>query len=82
MPEHKKELDNRGKWLISLWSALVFLVIAAPFTYKLVNIFTSLIGLDIATNDGCPNIYGLVLHALVFTLIVRAMMEVKLPGLE
>jgi len=71
---------NLSMWRISLYSALLFVVIASPFMYGLVNSVTSLIGLEIASKSGCPNTVGLVLHSLVFLLIVRISMgNVQLP---
>jgi hypothetical protein len=62
---------NSEKWMISFYSALLFLVIASPFVYGIVNKITSAIGIQIASDDGCPNMAGLILHSLVFLLIVR-----------
>jgi hypothetical protein len=71
---------NLSMWRISLYSALLFVVIASPFMYGLVNSATSLIGLEIASKSGCPNMVGLVLHSLVFLLIVRISMgDVQFP---
>jgi hypothetical protein len=33
---------------------------------------------QIASNDGCPTMLGFVIHAIVFTLIVRYMMDLKI----
>lgn len=74
---NKKESDK--KWKISAWSAFLFLVISAPFVYGVTNEVTSKVGLQTSV-EGCPTNAGLVLHAVVFLLLARAMMEVKLPG--
>lgn len=66
--------DNREKWMASLIAGVMFLVVASPYLYKLVNQMTSSLGLVIADRSGCPNVYGLVLHSIVFTLLVRALM--------
>lgn len=62
---------NSEKWMISFYSALLFLVVASPFVYGVVNKLTSVVGIQIASDDGCPNMAGLILHSLVFLLIVR-----------
>ena len=77
----KKDISEKDKWMISLWSALVFFVLASPLAFKLVNSLTSMIGITIE-EDGCPNMYGLILHSLVFAVVVRIMMSVKLPGVN
>ena len=76
------ELSEKGKWMISLYTTLAFLVIANPLTYKLVNFVCEKIGFSIANEDGCPNEWGLLLHAVVFFFLIRLMMVIKLPGLQ
>ena len=74
MATDKKVYNDKTKWIISLMSGLLFLIIASPITYNLVNMATSTVGLKIS-DDGCPNIYGLILHSIDFVLIVRVMMR-------
>lgn len=72
--------SNENKWLSSLYAALLFVVIANPLTFKLVNAVTSLVGLRIVEKGtGCPNAIGLVLHSVVFGLLTRAIMEIPMP---
>jgi hypothetical protein len=52
---------------------LLFLLIGSPFVYRLTGKLTEAIGF-VSSNNGCPNIYGLILHAVVFGLLVRAVM--------
>ena len=75
MSESDKKPTSREKWIISIMSGLLFLVIASPFLFSTVNQLTSMVGLKIADARGCPNLIGLLLHALVFTLIARLMMR-------
>ncbi len=70
-----EELTESQKWIVSLMSALAFLLIASPFMYKITGGVTDAIGFSTST-DGCPNVYGLVLHAIVFAVIVRLLMFV------
>jgi hypothetical protein len=53
----------------SLYSALIFFLIANPITYKVVN---SIIP-GVASN-GCPTPFGLVLHTIVFFLALLGVM--------
>ena len=77
MARHETKEENENKWLGSLYAALLFLIIANPLTYKLVNSITRLIGIQIVEKGtGCPNIIGLLLHAVVFGLLTRAVMEI------
>lgn len=53
----------------SLYSALIFFLVANPVTFRFTN---SLIG-GIAVN-GCPTAFGFLLHTVVFFLISFAIM--------
>jgi hypothetical protein len=63
------------KIVISLMSAILFIVIGSPMLYKLVNSLTIKYGLDIASPDGCPNLKGLALHGVIFFLVVLLIMQ-------
>lgn len=76
-----KSLNEANKWIISLWSALLFLLIASPFMFKLTGTLFSKLGLKTEQN-GCPNWWGLVIHTVVFAVLVRVMMVVHLPGTD
>jgi hypothetical protein len=68
--------DNEKKWNISVYSGLLFFIIASPVLFRIVNNLTmNLSGTSIANEAGCPNMIGLILHALVFIIIVRISME-------
>jgi hypothetical protein len=65
------------KWQITLFSALIFLLVVSPYTYGLTNtLFSGLLG-PIARN-GCPTFVGLVLHTIVYILLVRYSMDMNL----
>ena len=65
------------KWEITLFSAFIFLLVVNPYTYNVTNsLFSGLIG-PIARN-GCPTMVGLLLHTLVYILLVRFSMDLKL----
>jgi hypothetical protein len=62
--------------MISIYSAILFFVIASPFLFKLVNQVTvKVAGLSIIDSNGLPNMVGLGLHALVFLLIMKVSLE-------
>mgnify|MGYP000473907313 CR=1 FL=1 len=67
----KSNISNMKKWMISLYSMILFFVIANPMTYRLVNnLLGGLVG-KIADGKGCPTMLGLIVHSVVFLLIVR-----------
>jgi len=61
------------KLLISFLSALVFLIVAHPQTFKLMR---KTVGEWVSNKEGCPSHKGLLLHAVVFMLITYLMMLV------
>ena len=74
---------NKEKWIISVWSALAFFIVTNQFTYMFTNLLKH-INPALATlkSNGCPTIFGYILHLLVFFFFVRLMMEIKLPGVK
>jgi hypothetical protein len=72
-----KELSESDKWIVSLMSAILFVVISSPFMYRLTNSLTEAMGF-VTSNNGCPKIEGLVLHTVVFALLVRLLMLIRL----
>ena len=66
------------KWKISIFSAFLFILVINPYTY----IFTQkmLGGLfgKIADINGCPTTLGLIIHTIVYILLVRGSMDLKL----
>jgi hypothetical protein len=66
------------KWQITFFSALIFLLVIHPFTYKVTQkLFGGLLG-KIAESNGCPTTRGLALHTLVYILLVRGSMDLNL----
>lgn len=66
---------NQQKWMISVISAILFYIVALPDTYVCITnpIFENTVGLKLEKN-GIPTTFGVIIHAIVFLLIVRAMM--------
>lgn len=75
--EYEAQVSNRDKWIISAIAGLIFLVIGSPYVYRLVDGLTKRIGFRTANKEGLPTTMGLVLHAVVYALIVRALMMDK-----
>lgn len=54
---------------VSLFAALVFIIVSSPVTYKWTNtVTTGVLKLRLSDAAGNPNNVGLVVHALVFFL--------------
>lgn len=75
MAECKKPYTDRDKWIVSIISGILFLIIASPFMYSLVNGLTSSFGLLTADSRGCPLMSGLIIHAILFVLVIRLLMR-------
>ena len=66
--------SNEDKWVASIMSGLLFVLIASPFTYRLTNSVARSVGFDMADDSGCPSFLGTVVHGLVFTVLLKVMM--------
>ena len=68
------------KVMASIQAALLFLIVANPATYRLVQmIFGGLFKVANSTT-GCPSAMGLLLHAVVFGLLSYVLMMLKRPA--
>jgi hypothetical protein len=74
---------SQQKFVISLYAVIVYVLVTNQFTYRVTN-YLGHISPHLATLDsnGCPTVFGYVLHMVVFFTLVRAMMEIKLPAVK
>ena len=73
--------DSAAKWAISLWSLLLVIIIFNPFTFMLTDLLGKLNpNLKTLGEGGKITYFGWILHWVVFFLLVRLIMEIKLPG--
>ena len=71
-------LDSYNKWKYTLYTTIVLLLLFNPFTLKFMNSLLSNFVGKIANNEGCPTLLGFAIHTVVFTLILRYMMDLKI----
>jgi len=64
------KLTNNEKWLYTLYTTIIFVLVSNPYTYKLVN---SILG-NICDKKGCPTTFGFIIHTIVFTIVLRLIM--------
>ena len=69
-PPAKKETVALGKWTIALLAAVLFVVLSSNWMYKALNGLTKNY-VVLSSDEGCPNIKGLLIVAIVFLLILR-----------
>lgn len=68
---HKKNnLTNFKKWVYTLYTAIIALLLFNRYSYLFVN---SLIG-NVCDKNGCPTFSGFLLHIFVFIIILRLLM--------
>ena len=66
------------KWYISIFSALIFILVVNPYTYMFTQkVLGDLLG-KISDSNGCPTTFGLMIHTIVYILIIRGSMDLKL----
>jgi len=79
---------NTQKCVIALWTLIAAILVFNPVTYCVTNKVFTLLGAPTLTRNTrpltlvAPTWFGAILHLVVFVLLVRVMMEFKLPGLE
>lgn len=58
----------------TIQSIIVFIIVSLPFTYRITNrLLGGFVG-KLADASGCPTALGLFIHAIVFGLIIYALM--------
>ena len=70
--------DSSDKWRYTLYTTFVLLVLFNPWTYKFMNSTFSRLTGSISSKDGCPTLLGFAIHAVIFTIIVRYLMDLKI----
>ena len=72
------EPTNVEKWKYTILTTILFLIVVNPLTYKVVNgLLKNVIG-KVANRDGCPTELGIIIHSVVFTLLLRLLMEMNI----
>lgn len=71
-------VQSADKWRYTLYTTFVLVLLFNPWTYTFVNgLISNLVGTT-STPYGCPTTLGFIIHVIVFTLIVRYMMDLRL----
>ena len=63
------------KWTAAFMLGILFLLVSSPFTYSLTNTITKGAGFAISDTQGCPNLAGLIIHTVIFTLLLRLLLN-------
>ena len=70
--------SSSKKWQISIFSALIFIIVVNPYTYILTQKLLGGCFGKIADSSGSPTFLGLLIHTIVYILLVRGSMDLKL----
>lgn len=71
--------SNADKWRYTLLTTLIFLIVVNPMTYQLVQkLFGNVLGNIANSATGCPTYLGIAVHAVVFTLLLRYVMDLDI----
>ena len=66
------------KWQISIFSAFIFILVIHPYTYMFTQKMLGGLFGKIADSNGCATFIGLSIHTIVYILLVRGSMDLKL----
>jgi hypothetical protein len=71
-----KKPTNSDKWRFTIYTVIIFLLVINPYTYIFVNkLLGKIIGKIADPSNGCPTKLGFIVHTIVFTLLLRYIME-------
>jgi hypothetical protein len=66
------------KWRYTLYTTVVLLILFNPLMYKFMNkLLSSVVG-QISDRAGCPTMLGFGIHAVIFTIILRLLMDMRI----
>ena len=73
------DIDNMDKWYLSAITAAIFYILSHPTTYSMITgpIFEDLFDIKLHKN-GKPTQVGLLVHTVIFLIVIRLLMELKL----
>jgi riboflavin transporter FmnP len=66
---------TKEKIMATLLSVIIFILISLPFTYNITN---GLLGGKLLDSSNCPTLFGIIVHAAAFGIIVFILMELDL----
>lgn len=74
----KEAPSSADKWKYTLYTTVILLLVFNPQTYKITDGFLSGLLGSLANGSGCPTWLGFGVHVLVFTLLLRGIMEIPI----
>jgi hypothetical protein len=74
----KESPSNADKWKYTLYTTVILLAVFNPQMYKITDGFLSGLLGSLANSAGCPTWTGFAVHVVVFTLLLRGLMDVPI----
>ncbi len=65
------------KLMATLFSMIIFAIISLPITYKTTNNLLGGIS-PLTDGSGCPTIFGILVHSIVFGIIIFLLMGINI----
>lgn len=66
---------SKDKWMAAVIATVLFFILASPFLFGVTNSVLSIVNIHTTNSSGCPNLGGLILHAVIFIVIIRILMR-------
>ena len=73
-----KQLTSADKWRFTLYTTFLLLIFFNPWIFLFMNKLVSGVVGMIANKDGCPTGVGFLIHVIVFTILLRYMMDLDI----
>lgn len=71
------QLSNADKWRFTLYTTFLLLILFNTWTFIFTNKWFSIFGI-ISNKEGCPTWIGFVIHVIVFTIMLRYLMDLDI----
>ena len=69
---YSPRVSNSMKWWLAIFLGIVFFIVALGAVYNLSNaVWTSAGFPTYLCGPGCPNAWGVFIHAIIFVIIIR-----------
>lgn len=76
--DNKDKMSKTEKQLLfSAIGAILFLILSNKMLYKLTNFIFSPLGMATMDENGCPTMFGLIVHTIVYFLLIFAIMKIS-----
>lgn len=73
-----KHLTTFDKWRFTLYTTFLLLIFFNPLIFIFMNrVLSSFIG-AISNKEGCPTMVGFFIHVVIFTVILRYLMDLDI----